>query len=311
MRLKVSGWCLGVVAGAGLAASAMTGSALADEYRHWHGDHHHFYGYDLDHWRHGNWWRGWHEGRQGWWWIVGGVWYWYPAPVYPFPDPYRPPLVPAAPPGQYWYYCPNPPGYYPYVPACPVPWQMMPAGMAAPPPQAVPMAPAPMPPPAMPPSPMPPSPMPPSPMPPGPIGQAAPAPGNANTVGGTVLGAIGGGVAGAQFGHGSGKLAATALGTLLGAFVGHEVGSSLDKADMLASQRAAATAYQAPLGQAISWSNPASGHSGPITPVKDGTDAGGHYCREFQQNVVVGGKTASAYGTACRQPDGTWKVVGQ
>ena len=35
----------------------------------------------------------------------------------------------------------------------------------------------------------------------------------------------------------------------------------------------------------------------------------GRYCREFQQTVTIGGRTAEAYGTACRQPDGSWKIV--
>ena len=32
-------------------------------------------------------------------------------------------------------------------------------------------------------------------------------------------------------------------------------------------------------------------------------------CREFQQTITVGGRTETAYGTACRQPDGDWKIV--
>ena len=32
-------------------------------------------------------------------------------------------------------------------------------------------------------------------------------------------------------------------------------------------------------------------------------------CREFQRTITIGGKTEKAYGTACRQPDGTWKEV--
>ena len=32
-------------------------------------------------------------------------------------------------------------------------------------------------------------------------------------------------------------------------------------------------------------------------------------CREFQESVIIDGKTQRAYGTACRQPDGTWKIV--
>ncbi|HUZ71675.1 MAG TPA: hypothetical protein VMU87_01710 [Stellaceae bacterium] len=63
-------------------------------------------------------------GRLGWWWVVGPTWYFYPAPIYPYPypDPYVPPVV-TAPPAATWYYCSNPAGYYPYVPQCPVPWQ--------------------------------------------------------------------------------------------------------------------------------------------------------------------------------------------
>ena len=30
--------------------------------------------------------------RFGWWRVVGGLWYWYPTPIYPYPDPYTPPV---------------------------------------------------------------------------------------------------------------------------------------------------------------------------------------------------------------------------
>jgi len=72
-------------------------------------------------WHSGRWWRGWHEGREGWWWIAGGLWHWYPEPVYPAPPPVFQP-VPMTVPGVY-YYCANPAGYYPQVGACLVPWQ--------------------------------------------------------------------------------------------------------------------------------------------------------------------------------------------
>jgi surface antigen len=127
--------------------------------------------------------------------------------------------------------------------------------------------------------------------------------------GGTILGGIGGALAGSQFGGGKGKLAATALGTLLGAFLGSEVGKSLDKADQAAANHAETRAQTAPIGQQIAWSNPDSGHSGSVTPTREGTDTQGNYCREFQTSVVIDGRTENAYGTACRQPDGSWKVV--
>ncbi len=36
----------------------------------------------------------------------------------------------------------------------------------------------------------------------------------------------------------------------------------------------------------------------------------GEQCREYQRTITIGGKTETAYGTACRQPDGTWKTQG-
>lgn len=128
--------------------------------------------------------------------------------------------------------------------------------------------------------------------------------------GGAILGGVGGAVAGAQFGQGTGKLAAVAAGTLLGALIGSEVGSSLDKADKLAmSQTTQSTLETAPAGTSSTWRNPDSGHYGTITPTSTYQNSGGQYCREFSQTVNIGGRSEEAYGTACRQPDGTWQIV--
>lgn len=132
--------------------------------------------------------------------------------------------------------------------------------------------------------------------------------GGQKQTGGAVLGGVGGAIAGAQFGSGSGRIAAAAVGTLLGALVGSEVGRSLDKADLAYANQANQRAQAAPINQPIQWSNPETGNYGTVTPVREGRTQNGAYCREFQQTVTIGGKTESAYGTACRQPDGTWKV---
>src|SRR5690242_8322655 len=59
---------------------------------HWgHGDIRRFRDHDFDRWRAGHWIHGEHLGRLGWWWVVDGSWLYYPAPVYPYPDPYAPP----------------------------------------------------------------------------------------------------------------------------------------------------------------------------------------------------------------------------
>ncbi len=91
-----------------------------------------FHERDLGVWRSGYWHHGRHHGRHGWWWVVGGAWYFYPTQVLPYPDPYLPSVVVASPPVSaqpYWYYCRNPAGYYPYVPRCRVSWQAVPANV--------------------------------------------------------------------------------------------------------------------------------------------------------------------------------------
>ena len=141
--------------------------------------------------------------------------------------------------------------------------------------------------------------------------------GACDSTGGTkqTLGTFGGGAAGAllgsQFGHGTGKLAMTGLGTLAGALVGSSIGKSLDSADHAAAQGAEHRAYQAPIGETITWNNPQSGNRGTITPTRDGYSGTGAYCREFQQTITVGGERKQGYGTACRQPDGSWKIVSE
>lgn len=127
---------------------------------------------------------------------------------------------------------------------------------------------------------------------------------------GTLGGAGVGALAGSQIGSGKGQLAAVAIGALLGAFAGRSIGQSLDRADQAAISRAGDRAQTAPIGQTIAWDNPDTGHHGTITPTREGRHTQtGEYCREFRQTVSVGGKTEEAYGTACRQPDGSWKIV--
>jgi len=127
-----------------VAASMPANAERGDGGRHggWHGDIRHFERHDLHTWRSGEWHHGRHGGRLGWWWVAAGAWYFYPQPVYPYPDPYLPPVVvvqptttpapqPVAPviqpPTQNWYYCKASKAYYPYVSNCPAGWKTVPA----------------------------------------------------------------------------------------------------------------------------------------------------------------------------------------
>lgn len=74
-----------------------------------------------------------------WWWGWDPAEYWgYPYPYYypyyypPYPAYYAPPPGPppqasvqptGAPPQQYWYYCDDPQGYYPYIQTCNSAWR--------------------------------------------------------------------------------------------------------------------------------------------------------------------------------------------
>lgn len=132
--------------------------------------------------------------------------------------------------------------------------------------------------------------------------------GQKQTVGG-LTGAALGGLLGAQFGSGRGQLATTAVGVMLGALAGTEVGRTMDQVDRMKADQAASQAHQAPLGQTVAWNNPDSGNSGTVTALRDGTSSQGQYCREYRQTITVAGKTEQGYGVACRQPDGTWRLL--
>ena len=126
---------------------------------------------------------------------------------------------------------------------------------------------------------------------------------------GGVSGAALGGLAGSQIGGGSGRLWATGAGVLIGALIGSEIGNSLDNADRAMANQANQRALNSPIGEQITWNNPDSGNYGTVVPVRDGRSATGSYCREYTQTINVGGRSERAYGTACRQPDGSWQIV--
>lgn len=74
-----------------------------------------------------------------------------------------------------------------------------------------------------------------------------------------------------------------------------------------AHESAQVRATSAPIGETITWNR--GGAAGSVTPVRDGISTSGRYCREFQHVVKIGGRSERAYGTACRQSDGSWEVV--
>ena len=123
---------------------------------------------------------------------------------------------------------------------------------------------------------------------------------------GGALGAASGGLIAGAAGAGPAGIIG---GVLLGGLVGSAIGDSLDQRDReLAMQQAQLALESSPTGESRAWHNPDSGNSGTVTPTRTYQGSGGQYCREYQQTIEVGGEKQQAYGTACRQPDGSWQV---
>ena len=151
---------------------------------------------------------------------------------------------------------------------------------------------------------------------------------------GGVLGGALGGYGGSQLGSGTGQLALTAagsgLGGLFGGLLGGQLGSGFGGASAAGAdpyrsdpggaswaaesdgfhvEQAQATASGLPLGGTVSWSNPETGSRGSVTPIRDGTSAVGHYCRQFEDRRSADGRTRTSILVACQQPDGRWYGV--
>jgi surface antigen len=123
--------------------------------------------------------------------------------------------------------------------------------------------------------------------------------------GGMIVGGILGGVLGAQVGEGSGRTAATILGTLAGAAIGGAVGRSMTDTDRL---KAAHTLESVRTGVPARWVNPDTGNSYVVVPTRT-FDQAGAPCRDYTIDATIGGAKEKVVGTACRQPDGSWRVV--
>jgi len=122
---------------------------------------------------------------------------------------------------------------------------------------------------------------------------------------GTVIGGVLGGAVGSQVGGGTGRTVATIVGALIGANIGANVGRSMDDGDRM---RAAQVLETSRTGQATGWVNPDTRNEYTVTPMRTYERAGAP-CREYTMRAVVGGQPDTVYGTACRQPDGSWRVV--
>lgn len=121
---------------------------------------------------------------------------------------------------------------------------------------------------------------------------------------GMIIGAIAGGILGHQVGGGSGQVLATMVGTVAGAAIGGSIGRTMDETDRL---NAAMALENVQTGVPSTWINPDTGYAYVMTPTNTYSGASGP-CREYTMDATIGGQTEQVYGTACRQPDGSWQI---
>ncbi len=127
---------------------------------------------------------------------------------------------------------------------------------------------------------------------------------------GTVIGAVIGSKVGGSFNDGGGKIMGASLGAIFGSLIGKEIAKTMSDTDMeRADTTAQDTMETANTGQTVQWSNPDSGNSGTYKPTGDARLVDGKDCRDFDSSIIIDGKEQTAIGRACRQPDGSWKIV--
>lgn len=134
---------------------------------------------------------------------------------------------------------------------------------------------------------------------------------------GTVAGAVAGGVIGGQFGGGSDDRAMAAVGgAILGGIAGNAIarnGCDNRRADAYYYNRSYSDAFDdRSYGRRYEWRNPHSGRYGNVTPLRrvDGYSYGYRgECQEFEQVVYIDGRPYVDTGVACRDRDGSWRIV--
>ena len=124
---------------------------------------------------------------------------------------------------------------------------------------------------------------------------------------GGVPGANSGVVVGSEVAAGAGE---APLGAVQGGLLGADIGRSLEEGDRQLAARAEYEALEyGRAGRPARWTSDRTGNRGEIV-VGPGYEVNRLDCREYSHTVFIGGRPRVAKGTACRQPDSTWRIVG-
>ncbi len=129
----------------------------------------------------------------------------------------------------------------------------------------------------------------------------------ANRTPALIVGAVAGGIVGNQFGKGTGNVLATVAGAMVGGIVGSEIGRSMDEQDRRSpSGPSSPRSRRARSDRPRRWRNPDNGRYGDVVPGRPYKRSNVD-CRDYTHTVYIDGRPRTMRGTACRNPDGTWR----
>jgi surface antigen len=123
---------------------------------------------------------------------------------------------------------------------------------------------------------------------------------------GTVPGANTGRIVASPVATGAGQ---APIGAVEGGVMGADIGRSLNDSDRAVALKAEYEALEyGRSGHSMQWRSNTDDVNGTIR-------VGGIYqvnsldCREYTHDIAIGGRTRVVKGTACRRPDGVWRVI--
>jgi surface antigen len=135
----------------------------------------------------------------------------------------------------------------------------------------------------------------------------------------TLTGALLGGAAGAGVGYAFGKGKGAAIGGVTGLALGALAGNSIDRSRERTYAAPPPTYYAPPPPPAGYYYAPAPApaysyypaqpaYAPPPAPAPTASYSTAN-CREYSGTIIIDGREQPSYGTACLQPDGTWRIV--
>ena len=62
-------------------------------------------------------------------------------------------------------------------------------------------------------------------------------------------------------------------------------------------------------GETRTWRNPETGHAGAVMPQRTYLSETGSYCREYQETLMVDGRSETYSSTGCRDAGGVWRWI--